>query len=153
MSQADQEEYSTIIVWFLITTSHLFGSKAREQELQIGHSGLMGLSYPELVKYNLNTKTYVEIHDEIVRVLAGAAGELAVEWTKCVSWSNGKPPLRRDLLVSNQNSMGQVDCMEKEVKELVFANEVHISVKIVFEKMGTMKKAWRDAKMVQACSG
>ena len=41
----------------------------------------------------------------------------------------------------------------KEVKEQVFADEEHILVKRITEKMGNMRKAWKDAKAMQERSG
>jgi len=41
----------------------------------------------------------------------------------------------------------------KEVKEQVFADEEHIPVKIMTEKMDNMRKAWKDAKAMQERSG
>jgi len=38
-------------------------------------------------------------------------------------------------------------------KEQVFGAEEHITVKGISEKMGNMKKTWKDAKAVQAQSG
>ena len=41
----------------------------------------------------------------------------------------------------------------KEVKEQVFADEEHIPVKRITEKMGSMRKAWKGAKAGQKRSG
>jgi len=41
----------------------------------------------------------------------------------------------------------------KEVKEQVFADEEHILVKRITEKMDTMRKAWKDAKAMQERPG
>jgi len=38
---------------------------------------------------------------------------------------------------------------QKEVKEQVFADEEHIPVKRIIEKMGNMRKAWKDVKAMQ----
>jgi len=37
----------------------------------------------------------------------------------------------------------------REVKDQVFADEEHIPVKRISEKIGNMRKAWRDAKAMQ----
>ena len=47
----------------------------------------------------------------------------------------------------------QIAWHNKEAKEQVFGAEEHITVKRISEKMGNMKKTWKDAKAMQAQSG
>ncbi|RPB20104.1 hypothetical protein L211DRAFT_572676 [Terfezia boudieri ATCC MYA-4762] len=48
---------------------------------------------------------------------------------------------------------GKQVAWHKEVKEQAFANEDHITVKRISEKMGNMKKAWNAARAMQTRSG
>jgi len=70
------------------------------------------------------------------------------------AWTRDEVERLISWMEDNQEQLrGKQIAWHKQVKEWLFGAEEYITVKRISEKMGSMKKTWKDAKAMQAQPG